>query len=122
MKTIKAIKIDVTKKQVYEVEIDGSLAAYYKELECDLIEKYSLTNKQDLIIDEEGWVKNSTQFEKDCFSIDGVGQLFKGHGLIVDFTPGGSWVSTTAKLDIVRMLVTFHQFNYDDECYHPVMN
>lgn len=84
MKQIKAIFIDPMNEEAKTVELnikdnDIILEDCYKLLECDLVEFVYFDDKEILIVDEEGLLK-----ENRPFKLEGVGQqYFMGKALIV---------------------------------------
>lgn len=83
-KTIQAIFIDPFEQESKIVELnikdnDIILEDCYKLLECDLVEFVYFGDKEILIVDEEGLLK-----ENRPFKLEGVGQqYFMGRALIV---------------------------------------
>ena len=51
---ISAIKIDVVKKEVYQVEIENNLEGLYEAIECEIVECVRINQSNDLWLDEEG--------------------------------------------------------------------
>ena len=86
MQNIKAIKIDVVKKEVYEVELPesiDSLKPIYDLLECSMVEVVHVDGFPDgniIYIDEEGLLRDEPL---GAFKIPGFNQVLSGHGLIV---------------------------------------
>lgn len=82
--TIQALFIDPDAKKVETVQLreklgDIDLEECYDLLECDLVEFVYFGNREILIVDEEGLVRN-----KEVFKLEGVGQqYFAGKALVV---------------------------------------
>lgn len=72
---MKAIKIDVVKKSIYEVEVESGkneLQSIYKHLECDMIQIGAQYGGNCLYVDEEGLLRS---YEK----INGVFRITINH-------------------------------------------
>ena len=84
MHTIKGILIDPEERTVTDVEVEYSLEAWYKLLDCDTVEFAFLSLEEgdvQMICDEEGLYADKAQF---TFSSANY-QQFAGKALIVDF-------------------------------------
>lgn len=84
MHTIKGILIDPEERTVTDVEVEYSLEAWYKLLDCDTVEFAFLSLEEgdvQMICDEEGLYTDKAQF---TFSSTNY-QQFAGKALIVDF-------------------------------------
>lgn len=84
MHKIKGILIDPEERTVTDVEVEYSLEAWYKLLDCEYIEFAFISLKEgdvQMICDEEGLYTDKSQF---TFS-SGNYQQFAGKALIVDF-------------------------------------
>lgn len=81
---IKALFIDPDEKKVETIELtesnnDIDLDECYDVIDCELVEFVYFGNKEILIVDEEGLLK-----DKEVFKLEGVGQeYFCGKALIV---------------------------------------
>lgn len=92
MKTVKAVMIDVTNREVKEVTITPELSTYYELIECELVQLAPLDQTCGEIvafIDEEAKLKNP---QKDYFKFDGCYEPYCGNAVVVGA-----------------------QYNYDDE-------
>ena len=100
---MKAIKIDCEKQQVYEVELDKKnlLKSMYAEMNCDLVDKVSINTDNDLVIDEEGLLK------EDNGAFDLLGYQFRGTALVVGYDGEGNWIDTTLSVEKIRAVVIF---------------
>ena len=78
---MKGIFIDPDEQRVYKVDLGkGELKDFYKLLDCDLIDRVSYNDKNDLVVDDEGLFKGHKVF----YSILGVPGQFVGKSVIVD--------------------------------------
>lgn len=91
MKKIKAIKIDVVKKSVYEVYIEPNIDGLHKGVEADCVERIrlNLKGRDDLYIDESG-VLREPQLPNFVLDKDTVYETvpLAGHGLITGAEKG----------------------------------
>lgn len=114
---MKAIKIDVERKEVYEVDIENSLHAFYEIIGngCELIETASILpskkkgNYGDVIyVDEECFIRVGDV--KGFFSVNGGG-TFANNGILVGsvMTDEGV-ISSDCTYDVLtfRDLISFH--------------
>lgn len=92
MKPIKAILIDPFTETVSQVTlVDTKLQTYYHLLGCDLITIAGLADGVDMILDDEGLLKDS---KSQAYFKIGIGsQPFAGKGLIVGTDEEGNTVS-----------------------------
>ena len=112
MALIKALKIDVIKKQVDEIMIENSLQGMYKAAECDIVEFIHFANvpfgnrgeTNEMLVDEEGRIKPNVQGQfiwKGKF-------LFHGHGIIIGYDHrSDEMASHTCNIEEIRQLVKF---------------
>lgn len=101
---MRAIFIDVIKKEVSEVTIQPELASYYQTLNCRSIDFYRIDAKNDLMVDDEGLLKQSSQA---YFQWGEIG-FFAGSALVVGFdAETGKTLSTRMSLEKVKKMVTF---------------
>jgi hypothetical protein len=88
MKTIKVILIDPYEQKLELMQIESSLASYYKVLGVDMIEAaYPIKPKKGefLYLDEEGLYK-----EPLCgFHLEGYPQPYMGKGIMLGSSPDG---------------------------------
>lgn len=116
---MRAIKIDVEKQEVYEVETDGSLKSLYELIKCDCIEKVNIIQRKEVI-----WVDESGLLKKDpigAFVFDGYPQVLSGNGLILGLR-GPENAPTQLSLGYVQGRVTFKDPSYLPEAsfnIHP---
>jgi len=92
MKPIRAILIDPFTETVSQVTlVDTKLQTYYNLLGCSLITMTGLANGIDMILDDEGLLKDS---ESQAYFKFGIGsQPFAGKALIVGTDDEGETVS-----------------------------
>jgi hypothetical protein len=95
-KKIRAVVIHATKKQVFEIEIENTLDGIYKAGDFDIMEvAVRLKNKDCLMVDEEGLLKNLPFFFFD-------GNQFFGNGVVVQ-----DYKSAESTVEEIASLVTF---------------
>lgn len=89
---IKAILIDPFTETVSQVTlVDTKLQTYYNLLECDLITVTGFADGVDMILDDEGLLKDS---KSQAYFKMGIGsQPFAGKALLVGATPDGDFAS-----------------------------
>ena len=107
---MRAIKIDVVKETVEEIEISGSLDSMYAALQCDCICSVGihLTPCEVLWVDDEGLLKDPI----GAFTIVGYPNPLSGHGIILGVTSSGANRSTKYSADLVRRMVEFTDPKY----------
>jgi hypothetical protein len=105
---IRAIKIDVIKKDVYEVEIPKGLNGIYEQLDCELITlPVILENEDGLYIDDEGLLREpEDQYGAFMFS-DYPSQPLFGHGLIIGCDDTGDQANALSTVENIKSKVTF---------------
>ena len=91
---MKGIFIDVTKRQVTEVEIEKGLQPIYNLLGIDTFECVYIDDKETIYVDEEGLFKE----DKEWFFFDGTHQPLRGNGLILSTDDEGESISTNLTL------------------------
>ena len=83
MKTVKAVMIDVTNREVKEVTITPELTTYYQLIDCVLVQLAPLDQTcNDIVafVDEEAKLKNP---QKDYFVFDGCYEPYCGNAVVV---------------------------------------
>lgn len=88
---MRAIKIDVVEKRIYEVEIDGSLKSMQQAVGCSTITGIRLGPSDYLWIDDEGLLKKE---KLGAFKIDYYPDALSGHGLLLGVNRAGENVDT----------------------------
>lgn len=96
---LKAIKIDVEKREVHEVEIEQGLDALCRAIGCQFVDRVWLTEGNMLWVDDNGLLKEP---QADKFGLIGYGNLLAGDGIILGSDEEGRSVSTTLTADFVR--------------------
>ena len=111
---MKAILIDSVKREVREVEYDGTLESAYSLLRCELVEIIHLPDittgegdqLHDLIVDEEGLL--TAEYGDSPFFVFRCGAVFAGSGLIVGHHDGeGNITGASLDAEWVRRHVIF---------------
>ncbi|MCK8495845.1 DUF3846 domain-containing protein [Spirosoma sp. RP8] len=101
---MKAIKIDVEKQDVYDLEIESGITAMYTAISCTCVDRVVLDDETDLWLDDEGLLHEP---QPTKFSIAGFDRSFAGNGLICGYNAEGQTISTTLTAEQVRPLITF---------------
>lgn len=78
MQTIRAIKIDAEKGQVYEIRLPNHLDGIHAAVNCSLFAEVQLGERHCVLVDDEGAINGTDAL----FSID-TGTLLFGNGVIV---------------------------------------
>jgi hypothetical protein len=104
---MKAIKIDVDERDVYEVELDGSLESYYKQIGCSIVEKRTIDDSHDLVFDEEGDFKLEDEGFARGFQLSALGFPIIGNALIVSYDQRGNWKSHQTNVNDIKNRVLF---------------
>lgn len=110
---MKAFFIDVTKKEVTEIDIENKLPAFYAKIGCRLIDTVPLGENQLLILDDEGRLK---QERVGCFRFEGQGKNvipFFGNALMVN-DGEEDWTDIDYPLEVVRENITFFDMRPSD--------
>lgn len=105
---MKAYLIDPDARSINEVDVDKSLGleAYYRLLDCDMIEAAAFNEHGDVAyVDEEGLLKTQTKF----FQIAGYPQPLAGKGLVVGTDQEGETVEPKTTLGWLKSNVIFLQ-------------
>ena len=101
---IQAIKIDVIKKEVYGLQINGNLEGLYSAIGCDNVECIGLNRGNDLWIDGEGLLRHP---QPPRLKLKGDPLALTGNGLVCGFDGEGGTIGTTLTVQAVAALVTF---------------
>lgn len=105
-KSIKVILIDPLEKTITKLSIESTLDAYYKLIDCEMIESVrplSLQGGNSLYCDEEALLKDE---EQPTFSIQGWGVIM-GKAIVLRHNNEGETVSTTYTVKDIESLVSF---------------
>ena len=115
MQTIKAIFIDPDTATTSIVNLDTKdndidLDVCYKLLDCDLVEFVYFGQREILILDEEGLLK-----QKKVFQLKGVGQqYFCGKALIVKEEGENCTSLDEDRIEIIRKLISYPEAQEDN--------
>jgi len=101
---ISAIKIDVVKKEVYQIKIENDLDTLYKAINCQKVERMVINRNNDLWLDEEGLLHHP---QPPKFWIKGAFAPFTGNGLVCGFDGEGQIISTTLKAEEMESRIVF---------------
>jgi hypothetical protein len=104
---MKAIVIDPYKREITEVETDGSNASMYAHLQCDMFQIVYLRKEDSLYVDEEflinGSILDLAWFSMPDFHQDPIGS----RGIIFGTDQEGRNISPLMTLDEVRKAVVW---------------
>ena len=79
-RTVHAVLIDAVNRKVEDVQIEPTLAEYYRLIDCDCVAiGESFPNGDVLFVDDNGLLKSPKHF----FKLTANGQAFAGNGLIL---------------------------------------
>jgi len=95
---IKAIKIDVqtTFPSIYLIEMENDLDGIYEAVGCDIFERVNISGKEDLLIDEEGLLKDYKW--GFSFTSEFGAMPIMGNGVIVGFNEDGEYIDCSSSL------------------------
>jgi len=102
---MKAIKIDVIKKEVYEVDYKGT-DGIYKQLDCTcfcLVPK-KLPGGDTILVDDEGIYRRPQIGE---FIVSGYHDELSGHGIVVGNTRSGNSRDCQSSVEEIKRLIRF---------------
>lgn len=102
---MKALLIKPNTSTVEEVIFNGTLDHAYELLKCNIIERVSLENGEDVWIDEEGLIDNKGL---GLFIIEG--NILTGYGLVTGTAigeDGETWDDVRSDADAIRQAVRF---------------
>ena len=105
---IDAILIDPFDQSVSKVNVKNELQSLYEVMQCSLIEVVYLPSNQLFIIDEEGKLKKNRWFTIGANS-------YAGRCLLVDDSPEGEFVSSTADIDSIANMLYFEEEGFHEE-------
>lgn len=102
---MRAIKIDVIKREVYEVELEDSLEAIYHHLECSCFCQVGTAFGEGDVL----WVDDNGLLHEPlgAFVIGWYPQALSGHGLVVGLGAEGTTVDANTALGMIKAMVTF---------------
>lgn len=101
---MRAIKIDVVKKSVYEIDIpaESVLDELYRALECTCVDAVFVDFEETLWIDDEGLLRNPPL---GAFKVGR--RVYSGHGVILGTSYEGESAPTGLTVQQVYTTVTF---------------
>lgn len=101
---MRAIKIDVEIKEIYEVEISNDIDDIYRHLKCDTFDCVSINDNNTLYLDDEGLLK-------EPLGIFSIGEyVYSGNGLIIGLNNQGASIDCDLSLSTVDKMIDFDQF------------
>lgn len=100
---MRAIKIDVINKEIYEVDIPGDNISMNKELDSDGFDMVRLSSTECLWVDDTGFRREPPL---GAFTIGRYPQALPGHGLIIGLR-GPENASTRLTVEEVKEMVEF---------------
>ncbi len=100
---MRAIKIDVIKKEIYEIDIPGDRTSMCKALEADGYDSVRIAKAEMLWVDGEGLLRKPPL---GAFMFHPYPQALPGHGLIIGLR-GPENAATKLTLEEVRESVEF---------------
>lgn len=101
---ISAIKIDVVKQEVYQVQIENDLESMYEVIDCQIVERVVIDRNNDLWLDEEGLLHYP---QPPKFWFKGAIAPFTGNGLICGYNGEGQTISTTLTAEEIESRILF---------------
>lgn len=121
---MRAIKIDVIKHEVYNVDIQMGIDDIYKQLECETFTvPYAHANGDGLYVDDESLVKGPE------FLIGGFAykeyphQPLFGHGLLIGVDEDGNSKDAQSDLEKIKKNVVFlKDLAFVKDCYEQLSN
>lgn len=113
-KKIRAIKIDVEKREVYEIELEPGLEAMCAAIGCRGVRGKHLNESNRLWLDDNAlWCEP----QPDKFLIMGYDQPMAGNGLVCGFNDRGETVSTFLDVSIVLRVVRWaYDLHIEPDC------
>jgi hypothetical protein len=102
---MKAILIDVEKREVKIVDVEKGIDAIYAQIKCDCFTVVTLENEDAIFVDDEGLLKldENSKF----FFIEGYHQPLAGNGLILGTNEEGESVDVKSDLQDIKNRVRF---------------
>jgi hypothetical protein len=105
---MKAIKIDVIKKDVYEINVNKGNEDMYKHLNCDLFTlPIILDNEDGLYVDDEALLREPEDQHGAFMFADYPSQYLFGHGLITGCDNKGEQTDALSDLETIKSKVEF---------------
>lgn len=108
---IKAIKIDVESKSVYEITIEDNLESFYNAIGCECFDVVDLGKNQCMFIDDEGLLHEE---QKPFFSIGDLNIC--GNAIVMSVDPeSGESEDVGVTVEDVADMVTFLEEGHREE-------
>lgn len=103
---MRAIKIDVTKKEIYDVEITASIKTIYKHLECEYFCQVGrrLKTGDMLLVDDNGLLHEKPI---GAFTFGTYPQTLSGHGIFIGTDSAGETIDAQSDIEFIRSQVKF---------------
>ncbi len=102
---MRAIKIDVEKKEVYEININGSLDSMKEAIGCKYVTHIALVHREEFMwLDDEGLLNDDPI---GAFELQGYPQLLSGNALVLGIDPGGNNTDSKFALDRIKQVVSW---------------
>lgn len=103
---MRAIKIDVTKKEIYEVEITDDIKTIYKHLGCDCFCQVGrgLKSGDMLLVDDNGLLHEKPI---GAFTFGTYPQPLSGHGIFIGTDEAGETIDAQSDIEFIRTQVRF---------------
>jgi hypothetical protein len=103
---MRAIKIDVLKQDVYEVEITSNIETIYKHIECECFCQVGrrMPNGDILLVDDNGLLLDNPI---GAFDFGSYPQTLSGHGILIGTDAAGETQSAQSKIDWVKAQARF---------------
>lgn len=97
---MKAIKIDVEQKKVYEIEITGTLESMYEAIKCTCVTHIPIVPRREFMwLDDEGLLRKEPL---GAFVFAGYPQVLSGNAIILGYQPGGNSLSTDLRVEDIE--------------------
>jgi hypothetical protein len=121
---VRAIKIDVIKHDVYNVDIQTGIDDIYKQLECETFTvPYAHANGDALYLDDETLVKGPESLIGAFAYKDYPNQPLFGHGLIIGVDENGESQDAQSEIEKIKKNVVFlKDLAFVRDCYDQLSN
>lgn len=104
---MRAIKINALKREITEIEIDGSLKDYYAAADCQMIECAGFFDNDDIIyVDEEGMMNDVGYGFSVSLGFSNQ-QTFLGSGVVTRNNEDGEATDCLSKLNEIEKSINF---------------
>jgi hypothetical protein len=121
---VRAIKIDVIKHEVYNVDIQTGIDDIYKQLECETFTiPYAHENGDGLYVDDESLVKGPESLIGGFAYKEYPHQPLFGHGLIIGVDEDGNSKDAQSNLEKIKKNVVFiKDMKFLTDCFDQLTN